>query len=342
MHYLGELYLSFARKELEHPKVRYLVHISERLVYEDIYTSFHIRKYEIRTHVTSHGPEKVTNKIPHSEAHLLGNLEKKRIVMLGSWVETGDILVSKSTPQAMKESLYAPEDRLLRAILGIQASTSKETCLKLHIGGRKRGGSSYNPKTIRVYISQKHEIKVGDKVAGRHGKKGIISKKIPRQDMPYLQDRRFVDMVFNPSGKTSVSKSYEASKQTQNPWVVEPEYLGKSRIYDGRTGNPFEQPIKIGKPYILKLIRQVDDKIHGHCSGHYALVTQQPFRGRAKLGGSGSPGSTWFYYHWGTIPNPEDAPESFRLLVQELQSLALKLNLFLVSEKNFQIKKKQV
>ncbi|KAK6769666.1 hypothetical protein RDI58_033092 [Solanum bulbocastanum] len=160
--------------------------ISERLVYEDIYTSFHIRKYEIHTHVTSQGPEKVTNEIPHLEAHLLRNLDKKGIVMLGSWVETGDILVGKLTPQVVKESSYAPEDRLLRAILGIQVSTSKETCLKLPIGGRgrvidvrwiqKRGGSSYNPETIRVYISQKREIKVGDKVAGRHGNKELARK----------------------------------------------------------------------------------------------------------------------------------------------------------------------
>lgn len=112
--------------------------ISERLVYEDIYTSFHIRKYEIQTHVTSHGPERITNQIPHLEAHLLRNLDKNGIVILGSWVETGDILVGKLTPQMAKESSYAPEDRLLRAILGIQVSTSKETCLKLPIGGRGR------------------------------------------------------------------------------------------------------------------------------------------------------------------------------------------------------------
>ncbi|GMH31980.1 hypothetical protein Nepgr_033824 [Nepenthes gracilis] len=310
--------------------------ISERLVYGDIYTSFHIRKYEIQTHVTSQGPERFTNEIPHLEAHLLRNLDKKGIVMLGSWVETGDILVGKLTPQTSKESSYAPEDRLLRAILGIQVSTSKETCLKLPIGGRgrvidvrwiqKKGGSSYNPEMIRVYISQKREIKVGDKVAGRHGNKGIISKILPRQDMPYLQDGRPVDMVFNPLGvpsrmnvgqifecslglagglldrhyriapfderyeqeasrKLVFSELYEASKQTANPWVFEPEYPGKSRIFDGRTGDPFEQPVLIGNPYILKLIHQVDDKIHGRSSGHYALVTQQPLRGRAKQGG---------------------------------------------------------
>nr|YP_009868451.1 RNA polymerase beta subunit [Oroxylum indicum]QKG62848.1 RNA polymerase beta subunit [Oroxylum indicum] len=398
--------------------------ISERLVYEDIYTSFHIRKYEIQTHVTSQGPERITNEIPHLEAHLLRNLDKNGIVVLGSWVETGDILVGKLTPQMGKESSYAPEDRLLRAILGIQVSTSKETCLKLPIGGRgrvidvrwiqKRGGSSYNPEMIRVYISQKREIKVGDKVAGRHGNKGIISKILPRQDMPYLQDGRPVDMVFNPLGvpsrmnvgqifecslglagglldrhyriapfderyeqeasrKLVFSELYEASKQTANPWVFEPEYPGKSRLFDGRTGNAFEQPVIIGKPYILKLIHQVDDKIHARSSGHYALVTQQPLRGRAKQGGQRvGEMEVWALEGFGvahilqemltyksdhirarrkilgttiiggTIPNPEDAPESFRLLVRELRSLALELNHFLVSEKNFQINRKEV
>nr|YP_009758407.1 RNA polymerase beta subunit [Salacia amplifolia]QIN90213.1 RNA polymerase beta subunit [Salacia amplifolia] len=397
--------------------------ISERLVYGDIYTSFHIRKYEIQTHVTSQGSERITNEIPHLEAHLLRNLDKNGIVALGSWVEAGDILVGKLTPQMSKESSYAPEDRLLRAILGIQVSSSKETCLKLPTGGRgrvidvrwvqKKGGSGSNPETIRVYILQKREIKVGDKVAGRHGNKGIVSKILPRQDMPYLQDGRTVDMVFNPLGvpsrmnvgqifecslglagdlldrhyriapfderyeqeasrKLVFSELYEASKQTANPWVFEPEYPGKSRIFDGRTGNPFEQPVIIGKPYILKLIHQVDDKIHGRSSGHYALVTQQPLRGRAKQGGQRiGEMEVWALEGFGvshilqemltsksdhikarqevlgttivggTIPKPEDAPESFRLLVRELRSLALELNHFFVSEKNFQINRKE-
>ncbi|KAL2244156.1 UNVERIFIED_CONTAM: DNA-directed RNA polymerase subunit beta [Sesamum indicum] len=327
--------------------------ISERLVYEDIYTSFHIRKYEIQTHVTSQGPERITKEIPHLEAHLLRNLDKNGIVMLGSWVETGDILVGKLTPQMVKESSYAP----------------KIDC--------------YEP-----YLAF-------------------------RQDMPYLQDGRPVDMVFNPLGvpsrmnvgqifecslglagdlldrhyriapfderyeqeasrKLVFSELYEASKQTANPWVFEPEYPGKSRIFDGRTGNPFEQPVIIGKPYILKLIHQVDDKIHGRSSGHYALVTQQPLRGRAKQGGQRvGEMEVWALEGFGvahilqemltyksdhirarqevlgttivggTIPNPEDAPESFRLLVRELRSLALELNHFLVSEKNFQINRKE-
>nr|YP_009502983.1 RNA polymerase beta subunit [Paris rugosa]ASA68946.1 RNA polymerase beta subunit [Paris rugosa]QYF08098.1 RNA polymerase beta subunit [Paris dulongensis]UEE86802.1 RNA polymerase beta subunit [Paris rugosa] len=397
--------------------------ISERLVYEDIYTSFHIRKYEIKTHVTSQGPERITKEIPHLEAHLLRNLDRNGIVMLGSWIEAGDILVGKLTPQTANES--SPEDRLLRAILGIQVSTAKETSLKLPIsvGGRgrvidvrwiqKKGGSSYNSEIIRVYISQKREIKVGDKVAGRHGNKGIISKILPRQDMPYLQDGTTVDMVFNPLGvpsrmnvgqifecslglagdllkrhyriapfderyeqdssrKLVFPELYEASKQTKNPWVFEPEYPGKSRIFDGRTGDPFEQPVLIGKSYILKLIHQVDDKIHGRSSGHYTLVTQQPLRGRAKQGGQRvGEMEVWALEGFGvahilqeiltyksdhirtrqellgatiiggTLPNPEDAPESFRLLVRELRSLALELNHFLVSEKNFQINRKE-
>nr|UDP57260.1 RNA polymerase beta subunit [Melicytus chathamicus]UDP57680.1 RNA polymerase beta subunit [Melicytus lanceolatus] len=398
--------------------------ISERLVYEDVYTSFDIRKYEIQIRVTSQGPERITNEIPSLAAHLLRNLDKNGIVRLGSWVETGDILVGRLTPQMAKESSSTPQEKLFRAIFGTQISTSKETCLRLPIGGRGRvidvrwihkgGGSSSNPETIRVYILQKRKIKVGDKVAGRHGNKGIISKILPRQDMPYLQDGAPVDMVFNPLGvpsrmnvgqifecslglagslldrhyriapfderyeqeasrKLVFSELYEASKETSKPWVFEPEYPGKSRLFDGRTGDPFEQPVIIGKPYILKLIHQVDDKIHGRSSGYYAHVTQQPLRGRARGGGQRvGEMEVWALEGFGvshilqeiltyksdhirvrqellgimtiggTIPKPDDAPESFRLLVRELRSLALELKHFLISEKNFQINRKEV
>nr|AKZ31423.1 RNA polymerase beta subunit [Goodenia reinwardtii] len=398
--------------------------ISERLVYEDIYTSFHICKYEIQTRMTSQGPERVTNEIPHLEAYLLRNLDKNGIVVLGSWVETGDVLVGKLTPQTEKESSYPLEDKLFYDVLGIPVYTLKETCLKLPIGGRglvidvrwiqkKKKYESDSSYMIRVYILQKREIKVGDKVAGRHGNKGIISKILPRQDMPYLQDGRPLDMVFNPLGvpsrmnvgqifesslglaggfldrhyrigpfderyeqeasrKLVFSELYEASKQTANPWVFEPEYPGKSRIFDGRTGDPFEQPVLIGKPYILKLIHQVDDKIHGRSLGPYASVTQQPVRGRARKGGQRvGEMEVWALEGFGVahilqemltyksdhirarqeligtrliggrIPNPEDAPESFRLLVRELRSLALELNHFLVSEKTFQMNRKE-
>nr|UDZ61131.1 RNA polymerase beta subunit [Echinodorus cordifolius]WRM53816.1 RNA polymerase beta subunit [Echinodorus grisebachii] len=396
--------------------------ISERLVYEEIYTSFHIRKYEIEIQMTSEGPERITKEIPRLEDHLLRKLDRNGVVMLGAWVETGEILIGKLTPQADNE--LSSEDRLLRAIFGMELVTAKETSLRLPIGGRgrvidvrwipKEGPSSSNPEMLRVYILQKREIKVGDKVAGRHGNKGIISKVLARQDMPYLQDGTPVDMVFNPLGvpsrmnvgqifecslglagdllkrhyriapfderyeqeasrKLVFSELYEASKQTKNPWVFEPEYPGKSRIFDGRTGDPFEQPVLIGKSYILKLIHQVDDKFHGRSTGPYALVTQQPLKGRAKQGGQRvGEMEVWALEGFGvahilqemltyksdhirarqeligtmmiggTIPSPEDVPESFRLLVRELRSLALELNHFLVSEKNFQIKRKEV
>nr|YP_009239039.1 RNA polymerase beta subunit [Monsonia emarginata]AML26863.1 RNA polymerase beta subunit [Monsonia emarginata] len=394
--------------------------ISERLVYEGIYTSFHIRKYEIQIDETSQGPERITNKIPHLEAHLLRNLDKTGVVILGSWVEAGDILVGKLTLQPAQES--SPENRFVEAIFGPQIPTSRATCLKLPIGGRGRvidvrwipKGRPSNPERIRVYISQKREIKVGDKVAGRHGNKGVVSKILPRQDMPYLQDGKPVDMVFNPLGvpsrmnvgqifecslglagvrldrhyrvapfderyeqeasrKLVFSELYEASKQTGNPWIFEPEYPGKSVLFDGRTGDPFQQPVIVGQPYILKLIHQVDDKIHGRSSGPYAIITQQPLRGRARRGGQRiGEMEVWALEGFGVahilqemltyksdhlrtrqkvfgttiiggeIPKAKDAPESFRLLVRELRSLALDLNHFLLSEKNFQMNRKEV
>ncbi|KAI7979971.1 DNA-directed RNA polymerase subunit beta [Camellia lanceoleosa] len=338
--------------------------------------------------LSGQGPERVTNEIPHLEAHLLRNLDKNGIVLLGSWVETGDILVGKLTPQMVKESSYAPEDRLLRAILGIQVSTSKETCLKLPTGGsgrvidvrwiQKKWGSSYNPEMIRVYILQKREIKVGDKVAGRHGNKGIISKILPRQDMPYLQDGRPVDMVFNPLGvpsRMNVGQIFECSLGLAGSLLDRHYRIAPfDERYEQEASRKlvFSELYEARKPYILKLIHQVDDKIHGRSSGHYALVTQQPLRGRAKQGGQRvGEMEVWALEGFGvahilqemltyksdhirarqevlgttiiggTIPNPEDAPESFRLLVRELRSLALELNNFLISEKNFQINRKE-
>nr|AHB38646.1 RNA polymerase beta subunit [Trithuria filamentosa] len=394
--------------------------ISERLVYDDIYTSFHIRKYEIQTYVTNQGPEKITNEIPGLAPYFLRNLDRNGIVMLGSWVQTDDVLVGKLTPLTAKESLIEPEDRLLRAILDLPVSpVTKETSLTLPIGGTgrvidvswfKRSGDS---ELIRVYVLQKRKIQVGDKVAGRHGNKGVISKILPRQDMPYFQDGTPVDMVLNPLGvpsrmnvgqilecslglagslldrhyritpfderyeqeasrKLVFSELYEASKQTSNPWVFEPEYPGKSIIFDGRTGDPFQRPVLIGKSYILKLIHQVDDKIHARSTGPYASITQQAVKGRKKLGGQRvGEMEVWALEGFGVAHilqemltyksdhrrarrellgtiifggtiNPEGATESFRLLVRELRSLSLELNHFLVSEKNFEITRKEV
>nr|YP_009339050.1 RNA polymerase beta subunit [Pelargonium quinquelobatum]API85007.1 RNA polymerase beta subunit [Pelargonium quinquelobatum]ARU80445.1 RpoB [Pelargonium quinquelobatum] len=392
--------------------------ISERLVYEDIYTSFHIRKCEIKILMTMKGPEKITNQIPHIDPHLLRNLDKNGVVILGSWVEAGDILVGKLTPELVELS---PEKRLIEALFDAPIGTTRQSCLKLPIWGRGRvidvrwihkgSTSRSNPERIRVYILQKRKIKVGDKVAGRHGNKGIVSKILPIQDMPYLQDGRPLDMVFNPLGvpsrmnvgqifecslglagglldrhyriapfderyeeeasrKLVFSELYEASKQTGNPWVFEPEYPGKSILFDGRTGDPFEQPVIVGQSYILKLIHQVDDKIHGRSTGPYSRVTQQPVKGRARRGGQRvgemevwalqglgvahilqeiltykSDHLTTRNQIFGTLllggalpkPEPEDRPESFRLLVRELRALSLELNYFLVSKnkKNF-------
>ncbi|KAK3222253.1 hypothetical protein Dsin_009278 [Dipteronia sinensis] len=270
--------------------------ISERLIYRDIYTSFHIRKYEIQTHVTSQGPERITNEIPHLEVRLLRNLDKNGIVMLGSWVETGDILV------------------------GVPS---------------------------RMNVGEIFECSLG--LAG-----GLLN--IHYRITPF--DERY---ELEASRKLMFSELYEASKQTTNPWVFELEYPGKRRIFDRRTEDPFEQPVIIGKPYILKLIHQVDDKIDGCSSGGspkqggqrvgemevwalkgfgVAHILQEMLtyksnyiRARQEVLGTTIIG--------GTIPTPEDAPESFRFLVQELRSLALELNHFFVSEKNFQINKKE-
>nr|QZJ47979.1 RNA polymerase beta subunit [Tetraphis pellucida] len=398
--------------------------INERLIYEEIYTSIHIERYEIEARVTSQGPEKITREIPHLENNVLRHLDKNGLVLLGSWVETGDVLVGKLTPQEAEESSRAPEGKLLQAIFGIQVATARESCLKVPPGGKGRvidvrwiyqeDKSINHEKVIHVYILQKRQIQVGDKVAGRHGNKGIISKILSRQDMPYLQDGTPVDMILSPLGvpsrmnvgqifecllglagfflkkhyritpfdekyereasrKLVFSELYEASKKTGNPWLFESENAGKSRLLDGRTGEIFEQPVTAGKAYMLKLIHQVDDKIHARSSGPYALVTQQPLRGRSRRGGQRvGEMEVWALEGFGVayilqemltiksdhiharyevlgaivtgepIPKPKTAPESFRLLVRELRSLSLELDHAVIFEKNLKIKFKDV
>nr|AET45799.1 RNA polymerase beta subunit [Pinus roxburghii] len=398
--------------------------ISERLVYEDIYTSFHIVRYRIEICMTSQGPERITREIPHLDAHSLRHLDENGLVMLGSWIETGDVLVGKLTPQTIEESLCTPEGRLLQTIFGIEVSTARENCLRAPIGGKGRvidvrwinrvDDSGDNAETVHVYISQKRKIQVGDKVAGRHGNKGIISIVLPRQDMPYLQNGIPVDMVLNPLGvpsrmnvgqifeclpglagnlmnkhyritpfdekyereasrKLVFPELYKASEQTANPWVFEPDHPGKHRLIDGRTGDVFEQPVTIGKAYMSKLSHQVDEKIHARSSGPYARVTQQPLRGKSKRGGQRiGEMEVWALEGFGVayilqemltlksdhirtrnevlgaiitggpIPKPDTAPESFRLLIRELRSLALELNHAIISEKNFQIDREEV
>nr|NP_569621.1 RNA polymerase beta subunit [Psilotum nudum]Q8WI24.1 RecName: Full=DNA-directed RNA polymerase subunit beta; AltName: Full=PEP; AltName: Full=Plastid-encoded RNA polymerase subunit beta; Short=RNA polymerase subunit beta [Psilotum nudum]AGC26785.1 DNA-directed RNA polymerase subunit beta [Psilotum nudum]BAB84208.1 RNA polymerase subunit beta [Psilotum nudum] len=396
--------------------------ISERLISEDIFTSLHIERYEIEVRITNQGIEEITKDIPHLDSYVLRHLDSNGLVVLGSWVETGDVLVGKLTPQ--EDSLRAPEGKLLQAIFGIQVADTKESCLKVPIGGQGRVIDARwvykenilinNAKTIHIYILQKRKIRVGDKVAGRHGNKGIVSKILPRQDMPHLQDGTPVDMILSPLGvpsrmnvgqifecllglagdfmqrhyritpfderfereasrKLVFSELCEASEKTRNPWLFEPDYPGKSRLIDGRTGDTFEQPVTVGKAYMMKLIHQVDDKIHARSSGPYALITQQPLRGRSRRGGQRvGEMEVWALESFGAayilqemltlksdhiqarykvlgaivtgkpIPKPNSVPESFRLLVRELRSLALNLNYFLISEKDLEREMKNV
>nr|QYB21608.1 RNA polymerase beta subunit [Halocarpus bidwillii] len=397
--------------------------ISERLVYEDIYTSFQIVRYEIGIYMMNEGPEIITKEIPHLDAHSLRHLGENGLVKLGSWIETGDVLVGKLTPHAAAESLYTPEERLLQAILGSEVSNARENCLKVPAGVRGRVidvrwiRKQYSywdyREEVRVYILKKRKIKVGDKVAGRHGNKGIISIVLPRQDMPYLQNGRPVDMVLNPLGvpsrmnvgqifecllglagklmnknyriapfderyereasrKLVFSELYKASEQTANPWVFEPDHPGKHRLIDGRTGEIFEQPVTIGIAYMPKLCHQVDDKIHARSSGPYTRVTQQPVKGKSRRGGQRvGEMEVWALEGFGVayilhemltlksdhidgrkkvlgailagepIPKPDTTPESFRLLIRELRSLALELNHAIISKKDFQIDRKE-
>nr|BBF90919.1 RNA polymerase beta chain [Lepidothamnus intermedius] len=397
--------------------------ISERLVYEDIYTSFQIVRYEIGIYMTSEGPEIITKEIPHLDAHSLRHLDENGLVKLGSWIETGDVLVGKLTPLTAKESLYTPEERLLQAIFGIEVSNARENSLKVPAGVkgrvidvrwiRKKDNYGDSIEEVHVYILKKRKIKVGDKVAGRHGNKGIISIILPRQDMPYLQNGTPVDMILNPLGvpsrmnvgqifecllglagklmnkhyriapfderyereasrKLVFSELYKASERTANPWVFEPDHPGKHRLIDGRTGDIFEQPVTIGIAYMSKLCHQVDDKIHARSSGPYARVTQQPLKGKSRRGGQRvGEMEVWALEGFGVayilhemltlksdhidgrkkilgailtgepIPKPDTTPESFRLLIRELRSLALELNHAIISGKDFQIDRKE-
>nr|YP_009427643.1 RNA polymerase beta subunit [Woodsia polystichoides]ASU96317.1 RNA polymerase beta subunit [Woodsia polystichoides] len=381
--------------------------ISERSIYEDIYTSFHIERHEVEVCVTNQGPERVTKQIPQLDSHTLRHLDDNGIVKSGSWVEAGDALVGKPTPQEGADSSRAPEGKSLQATSGIQLVNARESCLKVPIGGRGRvadirwvypeDDTSNDSEVIHIYILQKRKIQVGDKVAGRHGNKGIVSKILPRQDMPYLQDGTPVDMILSPLGvpsrmnvgqifecllglagefpethyrivpfderyereasrKLVFSEPCRASASTRNPWLFEPDHPGKSRLIDGRTGEPFVQPITTGKAYMMKLIHQVDDKIHARSSGPYALVTQQPLKGRSRRGGQrvgemevrALEGFGVSYTSQEMLTTKSDhiqarykvpsaimtgkpvcrtntVPESFRLLVRELRRMGLNL-----------------
>nr|YP_008144892.1 DNA-directed RNA polymerase subunit beta [Grateloupia taiwanensis]AGO19895.1 DNA-directed RNA polymerase subunit beta [Grateloupia taiwanensis] len=379
--------------------------ISERLVYEDLYTSIHIERYELECRQTKLGPEQITRDIPNVSESSISLLDKKGIITVGSWVDAGDILVGKVTPKGESDQL--PEGKLLRAIFGEKARDVRDTSLKLPNATKGRvvnikvfkrqKGDELPPGTnaiIRVYVAQKRKIQVGDKMAGRHGNKGIISRILPKQDMPFLPDGTTVDIILNPLGVPSrmnvgqlfegllgLAGSYigkrfkilpfdemygaEASRAlvnnklkhasiiSKNKWLFNSLHPGKVTLFDGRTGEAFDNPITVGKAYILKLVHLVDDKIHARSTGPYSLVTQQPLGGRAQHGGQRlGEMEVWALEAFGAaytlqelltvksddmqgrnealnaivkgkpIPKP-GTPESFKVLMRELQSLGL-------------------
>jgi DNA-directed RNA polymerase subunit beta len=379
--------------------------ISERLVYQDIYTSIHIERYEVECRHTKLGPEEITRDIPNVNESSISQLDRNGIIVIGSWVESGDILVGKITPKGESDQL--PEGKLLRAIFGEKTRDVRDSSLRLPNAAKgrivnirvftRRKGDELPPGTnaiIRVYVAQKRKIQVGDKMAGRHGNKGIISRILPRQDMPYLPDGTPIDIVLNPLGVPSrmnvgqlfecllglageylckrfkiipfdemygieASRSLvnhklqEASITTRNPWLFNLNHPGKIYLRDGRTGEMFDNPITVGKAYMLKLVHLVDDKIHARSTGPYSLVTQQPLGGRAQHGGQRlGEMEVWALEAFGAaytlqelltvksddmqgrnealnaivkgkpIPRP-GTPESFKVLMRELQSLGL-------------------
>jgi len=379
--------------------------ISERLVCEDVYTSIHVEKYEIEARQTKLGPEEITREIPNVGEESLRHLDETGIIHIGAWVDAGDILVGKVTPKG--ESDQPPEEKLLRAIFGEKARDVRDNSLRVPNGEKGRvvdvrvftreQGDELPPganMVVRVYVAQKRKIQVGDKMAGRHGNKGIISRILPKEDMPYLPDGTPLDIVLNPLGvpsRMNVGQIYEcllawaadnlnarfkiqpfdemhgmeksretvngkieqAKNKTGSDWLYDPEDCGKIQVYDGRTGEPFDRAVTVGKAYMLKLVHLVDDKIHARSTGPYSLVTQQPLGGKAQQGGQRfGEMEVWALEAFGAaytlqelltvksddmqgrnealnaivkgkaIPRP-GTPESFKVLMRELQSLCL-------------------
>jgi len=376
--------------------------LSERCVHDDIFTSVHIEKLELDARQTKLGPEEITREIPNVSEESLRHLDERGIVRIGARVYADDILVGKVTPKG--ESEHPPEEKLLRAIFAEKARDVKDNSLRVPHGegGRvidvkvfdREKGDELPPganTVIRVYIAQKRKVSVGDKLSGRHGNKGIVSRILPKEDMPFLPDGTPVDIVLNPLGvpsRMNVGQTYECLlglasyltkdyyeapsfderyganqseiatkaellrgiKESGCDWVRED---GKVFLIDGRTGEKFDEPIAVGLSYILKLVHLVDDKIHARSTGPYSLVTQQPLGGKAQFGGQRfGEMEVWALEAYGAaytlqemltiksddvngrnrayesivkgdnIPRP-GIPESFKVLVRELQSIGL-------------------
>ena len=364
--------------------------INERLVRDDVYTSIHIEEYSHESRDTKLGPEEITREIPNVGDDALKDLNAEGIVRKGTEVHAGDILVGKVTPKV--ETELTAEERLLRAIFGEKAREVRDTSLRLPHGESgivvdvkvfsREAGDELSPgvnKVVRVYIAQKRKISVGDKMAGRHGNKGVVSRILPPEDMPFLPDGTPLDIVLNPLGVPSrmnigqVLEVHLGIAAKKLGWkVMTPVFDGaneddireclrmaglredgKTILYDGRTGEPFDNPVTVGIMYYLKLHHLVDDKIHARSTGPYSLITQQPLGGKAQFGGQRfGEMEVWALEAYGAaytlqeiltvksddvtgrvktyeaivkgenIPTP-GTPESFKVLVKELQSLCL-------------------
>ncbi len=296
--------------------------INEKIVREDIYTSIHIEEYEIESRVTKLGPEEITRDIPNVGDDALKDLDERGIIRIGAEVGAGDILVGKVTPKG--ETELTAEERLLRAIFGEKAREVRDTSLRVPHGeyGIIVDVKRFTPENcdelkpgvrevVRCYIAQKRKISVGDKMAGRHGNKGVVSRILPQEDMPFLEDGTPLDIVLNPLGVPSrmnigqVLEVHLAFAAKAMGWKVATPVFdgahetdisemfkecgmredGKSFVYDGRTGEKFDSPVTVGYMYYLKLHHLVDDKIHARSTGPYSLVTQQPLGGKAQFGG---------------------------------------------------------
>ena len=369
--------------------------ISEELVRDDVFTSIHIEEHEIEARDTKLGEEQITRDIPNLSEDALKNLDEDGIVRVGAEVRSGDILVGKVTPKG--ETELTPEERLLRAIFGEKAREVRDTSLRVPNGEggivvdvkifTRKNRDELSPgvnKLVRVYIAQKRKISVGDKMAGRHGNKGVISRVLPKEDMPFLADGTPLQIVLNPLGVPSrmnigqVLEVHLGLVANMLGWKVATPVFdgadeqdikklfaecgivneqgkvdGKIRLYDGRTGEPFENPVTVGYMYMLKLHHLVDDKIHARSTGPYSLVTQQPLGGKAQFGGQRfGEMEVWALEAYGaanmlqeilTVKSDDvvgrvktyesivkgnnisepGIPESFKVLVKELQALAL-------------------
>ena len=379
--------------------------MSERLVKDDTFTSIHIEEYEAEARDTKLGPEEITRDIPNVGEDALKNLDENGIVRIGAEVKDGDILVGKVTPKGVTE--LSAEERLLHAIFGEKAREVRDTSLRVPHGAggiildvkvfNREDGDELKPgvnKLIRVYIAQKRKISEGDKMAGRHGNKGVISKLLPEEDMPFLPDGTPIDIMLNPLGvpsRMNIGQVFElhlgmAAKKlgihvaspvfdgaTEEDVLATLEEAGmpldaKTILYDGRTGEPFDNRVSVGIMYMLKLSHMVDDKLHARSTGPYSLVTQQPLGGKAQFGGQRfGEMEVWALEAYGAaytlqelltvksddivgrvktyeaivkgknVPEP-GVPESFKVLIKELQSLGMDVKMLSSDESEIDLR----